>query len=326
MDMFITLFGPVIADVFDEIQYKCERVKEEDVVQLTETITLKATSGGIYINNDFIPIRNEMERQGMVEKVENLLRKNGEKEMSGVQAVMKWMEQKKNQMSRKSLRHTAIRYTKDATRCAVFKLHGFEPDSDMEVEIFRTADRDTVIGKKMGQLNELKEFVAEFTEKETRIGGVKGIDANYNPNPSKFYLVCLCLRNGTSQVMTRLEHFYYPPETEKNDEFELSISTWNEQMYAIIGIPIGDREICEKVVKMEGMRIADGVPTLISNGAYEYFPMRGPNVFTLENNTRNFKGTRAQIEAETSKIIEDARKCRKRFNNVFEDAKNSRKK
>lgn len=104
-------------------------------------------------------------------------------------------------------------------------------------------------------------------------------------DPSHIYLVGMLnpFRLGISIFNTRLEYEHFPPDTKANNEFRFIIYTWQEIKWAISGIPKGCLKTAEEIAEACGLRIADGVPTIISGQSVEHFPLSYPNVFTLEN-------------------------------------------
>ena len=54
-------------------------------------------------------------------------------------------------------------------------------------------------------------------------------------------------------------------------------------VWAIVSIPISDRSLMERVATANGLRIADGVPTIYSTSGIDTFPLWSERVLTLEN-------------------------------------------
>lgn len=81
-----------------------------------------------------------------------------------------------------------------------------------------------------------------------------------------------------------LEHRYYDPRNRAlNDQLQYFIVNWKHMRCAVIAIPLEDRPKAEECARESYLRLADGVPTLITEKGPEFFPIQGPTVFTLEN-------------------------------------------
>lgn len=90
-------------------------------------------------------------------------------------------------------------------------------------------------------------------------------------------------RPGVADCFMTLEHTCYPPDTPKNDDFYLILIRWQEMDWGVVGIPEGDRPYMERAAAACGLRVADGIPFVLSGTGTHKFPVSGPNVFTLEN-------------------------------------------
>lgn len=90
-------------------------------------------------------------------------------------------------------------------------------------------------------------------------------------------------RPGVALCLTELEHTHYPPGSPKNDNFLLRILKWSEMVWVVVSIPISDKHLMEEVASKCGLRIANGVPTILSSSGDEQFPVNNERVFTLEN-------------------------------------------
>jgi hypothetical protein len=95
---------------------------------------------------------------------------------------------------------------------------------------------------------------------------------------------CLSPRRVGVQIFNvRLEYFYFEPGTPKNDEYILHIINWQGMIWSVVSIPKECLEIAKKVAQETGLKIADGIPYLISSEQTVSFPITTPNVLTLEN-------------------------------------------
>ncbi|NTW13785.1 MAG: hypothetical protein HGA31_02010 [Candidatus Moranbacteria bacterium] len=90
-------------------------------------------------------------------------------------------------------------------------------------------------------------------------------------------------RPGVRELLEFVEHEYYKPDTRRNDLFLMRIIRWEDIVWALISIPIKERSYVEKAVRSFGLRIANGVPTMLSGGKAERFPYENERTFTFEN-------------------------------------------
>ena len=90
-------------------------------------------------------------------------------------------------------------------------------------------------------------------------------------------------RPGVVECINVLEHKYYKPGTYRNELYILRYIAWNETVWMLLSIPFEEKLIMEKVCKQCGLRVADGIPTMIGGGKVSYFPANIDKVFTLEN-------------------------------------------
>lgn len=104
-----------------------------------------------------------------------------------------------------------------------------------------------------------------------------------DPKLIHFVGMIMPARPGIQLCLTELEYKYYVPGTKRNDDFQLRIMEWSEIVWAIATIPIDDRHLMERVAGKCGLRIADGVPTMMTGNGIEQFPLNGDRVFSLEN-------------------------------------------
>lgn len=117
-------------------------------------------------------------------------------------------------------------------------------------------------------------------------------------NPEYVYFLGMVQprRPGILLFTVKLEYLHFPPDTERNQLFQLIMVDWEEMKWAAIGIPRREKAIAEKVAKSAGVRIANGVPVLINRQLLvtsrtridgveaEYLaPPETPNLFALEN-------------------------------------------
>lgn len=105
-------------------------------------------------------------------------------------------------------------------------------------------------------------------------------------DPNKLYLVADLSRPGTSLFAVRLEYTHFPPRSEKNKDFEVTLIKWPEDieiLWSIIAVPMQYRSIVEEVAANAGLRLAEGTPMMFGSSGEHLFPVQGNNVYTLEN-------------------------------------------
>ena len=97
------------------------------------------------------------------------------------------------------------------------------------------------------------------------------------------HFACMAQRPGLDDCLTDLEERHYTPGTERNDLYHLRVVKWQGLHWILVSIPSGDKLLMERTATAHGLRVADGVPTLISSDGMERFPASGRNVYSLEN-------------------------------------------
>lgn len=103
-------------------------------------------------------------------------------------------------------------------------------------------------------------------------------------DPSKFYVACMDMRFGTQVFASAVEYYLYPPHIkEQNDLFEISKINYQGYLFHVISVPREDEAKVKEIARSIGMRVADGVPTLMGQSP---FPLQGKNVWNLENQER----------------------------------------
>lgn len=90
-------------------------------------------------------------------------------------------------------------------------------------------------------------------------------------------------RPGVQLCFVTLEYRYYIPDTPRNEKYFLRIFEWQNTVWAMVSIPREDKHLMEEVAAECGLRIADGIPHMISAEGVIPFPAGTNNVFTLEN-------------------------------------------
>jgi len=150
--------------------------------------------------------------------------------------------------------------------------------------------------------------------------------------PDRLTLVSMATRPGINRFWMTLEYDHFPPRTPLNDEYDLTMLAWPDSgiLWTIVIIPLAYRRVAAEVAAAAGMRLANGVPTLMSHpanrhvvalgavrvpppDAFDRFPLDHDRVFTMENDMNSpvyLAGGDAFIRAEELRWIEAFRKAR----------------
>lgn len=100
--------------------------------------------------------------------------------------------------------------------------------------------------------------------------------------PGRVHYVAMAIRPGIADCLRVLELRHYAPRTPRNDLFHLRFFDWSDLSWFIVSIPVNERHFM-KTAAAHGLRIATGIPTVISSNKIKQFPITGLNVFVLEN-------------------------------------------
>lgn len=115
---------------------------------------------------------------------------------------------------------------------------------------------------------------------------------------SKFFVIAMGLRKGSQLFFMKLEYGHFPPRTPENDLFELNVVSWQGTEWYLGSVPMSKKHLCYQVAESIGMRLADGIPTIVTHKGPQHFPCTdGPHIWSLEG---QFQGD--QI-AEMEKIL-----------------------
>jgi hypothetical protein len=109
-----------------------------------------------------------------------------------------------------------------------------------------------------------------------------GFFESLNDDTAHLFVVISLIRPQLWPFCESLEHGYYKPGTAENEKFKLYVTTWEGVRWAIVGIPLRERWVAERVAEQTGTRLADGVPHLLDGGAARSFPLKSRRTFTLE--------------------------------------------
>lgn len=80
---------------------------------------------------------------------------------------------------------------------------------------------------------------------------------------SQFHVICLGQRNLATTFMEHLEHTYFPPMSDINDEFSFRLFKWEDLDWVICSVPIAKANTCYLAASAVGCRLANGVPHII---------------------------------------------------------------
>lgn len=95
-------------------------------------------------------------------------------------------------------------------------------------------------------------------------------------------------RPGANLFAMKLEYGYFKPGTPKNDEFLFKLAKWPKEQplwWYVLSVPDSYKEICYEVASNTNMRIADGIPNMLTCNGIESFSLNdidGP-LYSLEN-------------------------------------------
>lgn len=70
-------------------------------------------------------------------------------------------------------------------------------------------------------------------------------------------------RPGAVAFITCCEWYWYTPDTPRNRFFHLNVMTWEAMVWAVASFPAARLPAARKLASQLGMRLADGVPTLL---------------------------------------------------------------
>lgn len=109
--------------------------------------------------------------------------------------------------------------------------------------------------------------------------------AEFVRNPRNVHYIGMLMppRPGVRLFATRLEYEHYVPGTVRNELYKIAIINWEDIIWILVSIPKEDAPLAGKMAEECGLRIADGVPTIIASEGVTQFPVNETNVFTLEN-------------------------------------------
>lgn len=103
-------------------------------------------------------------------------------------------------------------------------------------------------------------------------------------------------RPGVVLFTVRTEYNLYRPNTPLNKKFEYAMALWEQVMWCVCVCPSSDRKKIERIARGCGLVLVRGHPSFLHG---KEFPLRGPQVYTLEN-----RGPKI-APAEERKLIDD---------------------
>jgi hypothetical protein len=105
--------------------------------------------------------------------------------------------------------------------------------------------------------------------------------------PGVLTLIGMVDRPGVMRLLWMIEEALFPPGTEMNDLFQLTLAKWPEEKdglrWWVALLPEPARAAVDRLADEVNMRIADGVPTIVSSEGVVSFPIAHARVFTIEN-------------------------------------------
>lgn len=109
-----------------------------------------------------------------------------------------------------------------------------------------------------------------------------------DPNYVHFIGMLFPPRPGVQSCFVELEHKYFPPGTDLNNDFIMRMVKWQDMVWVIVSIPRSEMNLMSSVVEKNGLRLARGIPHIFSSKGKEHFPIKdSERVFTLENTSNH---------------------------------------
>jgi hypothetical protein len=116
-------------------------------------------------------------------------------------------------------------------------------------------------------------------------------------DPSRVHYCCMAMRVGISGWMTQVEFTFFKPDTEANNDFVLSFIKFPfvegeapsiVNMWMMVSVPRTHQERVEGLLWQHGLRktLPGNLPMVIDQHGQHVFPVKGPNIFYLENHNK----------------------------------------
>lgn len=90
-------------------------------------------------------------------------------------------------------------------------------------------------------------------------------------------------RPGVQDCFQMLEFTHFKPGTSRNEFYHLRVFEWEGILWGVVSIPIVEKHLMESVAQANRLRVANGIPTMLSGKEMTQFPISNERVFTLEN-------------------------------------------
>jgi hypothetical protein len=81
----------------------------------------------------------------------------------------------------------------------------------------------------------------------------------------RIYLIAHITRVAVPAFAAAIEWYWYPPDSERNRLFDVYSTKWAALDWIIIAFPNGRLPAVRRLAKQLGLRLADGVPTVVGN-------------------------------------------------------------
>lgn len=118
-------------------------------------------------------------------------------------------------------------------------------------------------------------------------------------------------RIGVLPFVVFLEHRFFPPGTDLNEQFQLVLTKFEGMEYALIIIPRDRIQEADELAKTLGLRRADGIPhvIVIEAGAMrtKKFPFDYRTAYTMENLPGHFTYENNPAQYQVAILAEDKR-------------------
>jgi hypothetical protein len=123
---------------------------------------------------------------------------------------------------------------------------------------------------------------------------------NYKDN---IHLVTMTTRPGSFAFITAIEWFWFSPRKDLNHLFNLTVVRWEGLDWLVVSIPKDKLPDVKKLAEQLGMRVADGVPSIIRHTEPDEKPDRtydGAGVFIFPGGAVNGKDNKDMFTIENN--------------------------
>jgi len=102
-------------------------------------------------------------------------------------------------------------------------------------------------------------------------------------DPNWVHVVTLIERPGAMEFFHDVEWTHYPPNTAKNDAFQMRLWNWQGLVWVIASVPIADKHFMVDAAARHGLRLAADYSIVMAGPAgLSRFPVHGERVFPLQ--------------------------------------------